>query len=325
MSALRTVFAGSPAFAATILQALCHTPYKPQAVFTQPERSAGRRKKGGAVKNVAEAQQIPIEQPSNLSSPDDVARLAAYKPDVFIVAAYGLILPPAVLAIPRLDCVNVHASLLPRWRGAAPIERAIMAGDHETGVCIMSMEAGLDTGPVYRHASTRIDAAEGAQSLEERLAVMGAKSLIEVLDDIARATQDGTPLPLAKAQPEEGVTYAHKITASDRTVNWQVSAAAVALQVRALADREPARCTIDLAGDSVGVHLIEAAAMHLPDSGQTPGTIIAADKQGIDVQCATDVLRITRLRIVKGKGTILSAADALNGYAEILAVTNRLN
>ncbi|MFC3851605.1 methionyl-tRNA formyltransferase [Salinispirillum marinum] len=226
----RIIFAGTPEFAARPLQALITHGYSPVAVYTQPDRPAGRGRQPTAspVKTVATLAGIPVEQPERLrDNGDALERLHAYHADLMIVIAYGLLLPQAVLDTPRMGCVNVHASLLPRWRGAAPIQRAIEAGDTESGVCLMQMDAGLDTGPVISQQRVSIVADMNAGDLHDALAEAGTALL---LDFLPRAD---TMLAKAQAQPEIGVTYAHKLTKDDACLDWQESAVALERRVRA--------------------------------------------------------------------------------------------
>lgn len=227
--ALRIIFAGTPEFAAQPLQALCDRGILPVAVLTQPDRPAGRGKQStaSAVKTVAQAAQLPILQPHTLKDEAIQQTLIALKPDLMIVIAYGLILPPEVLAIPRLGCVNVHASLLPRWRGAAPIQRAIQAGDTETGLTLMLMDAGLDTGPMLRQEKLTIPSDWTAQQLHDALAHRGGPLLERFLQDPEAS------LSAAKPQPSSGATYADKLTKAEAQLDWQQSAEFLARSVRA--------------------------------------------------------------------------------------------
>ncbi len=318
MPDLTTVFAGSPEFAASILTHLLRTPFKPNAVFTQPDRPTGRGRKvrANAVKQVATQAGIEVVQPASLRNREAQDMLRSFQPDVFIVAAYGLILPQAVLQIPTYGCLNVHASLLPRWRGAAPIERAIMAGDQETGVCIMQMEKGLDTGPVYAHRVQPISQETTAKQLTTTLADQGAGLLIEVLADFVQAKNGSTALPQPHPQDDALATYAHKLEASDRTIDWAQPADTIAAQIRALADRMPVRGTL---GDtSVQILSSRAIEQTLPSEESTPpGTLIDVSKNGIIVQCAIDLLQITALKVERGKGSELNPAAAINGYSDL--------
>jgi methionyl-tRNA formyltransferase len=230
---LRLVFAGTPAFAAQSLQALLNSApslgAEVIAVFTQPDRPAGRGQQlqASAVKALALQHGIAVEQPASLKTPDGQALLAKYPCDLMIVAAYGLLLPQAVLDFPRLGCVNVHGSLLPRWRGAAPIVRAIEAGDSQTGIGIMKMEAGLDTGPVFYEVACPIEPTDSAATLHDRLAVLGGQALVNALPGILSGQL------AARAQSELGVTYAHKINKSEATINWDAPANVIANRIRA--------------------------------------------------------------------------------------------
>jgi methionyl-tRNA formyltransferase len=305
---LRLGFAGTPEFAAIQLAALLEAGYEVDPVYTQPDRPRGRGRKTtpSPVKALALAQSLPVLEPASLKKEvlrDDL--------DLLIVAAYGLILPRHILEAPRLGCLNVHASLLPRWRGAAPVERAIMAGDGETGVCLMKMDEGLDTGPVYACERTPIEPGESGGDLERRLAHLGADLLIRTLPDIATIT----PRP----QPEEGVTYAHKLTAADSIVDWGASAIAIADQIRALADRRPATVLI---GD-VRMRLLAAEALDQAP-GQPPGTLESANREGLLVACGSGTLKINRLQLNRGKGKPMGASAAINGYPDVLAPGARL-
>lgn len=248
--------------------------------------------------------------------------LAQYELDVLVVAAYGLILPAAVLQLPRFGCLNVHASMLPRWRGAAPIERAVMAGDTETGVCIVQMEEGLDTGPVYRRTAVPISRPTDTTLLERTLASLGSKLLIEVLDDFAATTANGAEPPHAIHQDASTATYAHKLTAADRVIDWSKPASSIADQINALGGRMATRCLIG----NCGVQLLAARAIEQqqPDAAAAPGSIVEASKRTLLVQCATGVLQIDRLRIESGKGAALDAKEAMNGFRDLLQPGARL-
>ncbi|MEQ8858238.1 MAG: methionyl-tRNA formyltransferase [Pseudomonadales bacterium] len=311
---LRQGFAGTPAFAARILEALIDSGRAPVVVYTQPDRPVGRGRKvqSSAVKQLASNHGLPVEQPQTLRTPEAVQTLADWDLDVLVVAAYGLILPPPILALPRLGCLNVHASLLPRWRGAAPVERAIMAGDAETGVCIMAMEQGLDTGPVYACRRTAITSDDDGQTLETRLAGLGAAALMDCLEQLPALT----PAP----QPTDGVSYAHKLTAADARIDWERPAAAIVRQVRALRGRMPA---VTHAG-ATRVAIIDAAAEPGVARSTQPGTVLSADPDAIRIACGDGVLAIKRLRLNIGKGRALSAAEALNGYARLFQPNERL-
>ncbi|MBT7332896.1 MAG: methionyl-tRNA formyltransferase [Gammaproteobacteria bacterium] len=325
MSSLTTVFAGSPAFAATILSHLAKTPFLPAAVYTQPDRPSGRGRKmaSNAVKQYAQQLDLPTLQPNTLRNPTAAAQLRALKPDVLIVAAYGLILPAEILAIPTYGCINVHASLLPRWRGAAPIERAIINGDKLSGVCIMQMDAGLDTGPVFKSHSIAIDTEITADQLEDEMAHTGAKALIDVLAAINLHHQGKGPRPKPQKQPEHEACYAHKLTAADRKIDWLLSAEQLANQIRALSSRQPVRVSIN----ACGVQLLAARPIEQPTDHQhrePPGTIIGVSKSGILVQCETNVLQITTLKVERGSGKKLDPAAAANGFKDLFYTSAQL-
>src|SRR5690348_14111577 len=308
---LRLVFAGTPEFAVPGLRTCLDSGAEVVAVYTQPDRPAGRgRKLGtGPVKQAALAAGIPVRQPVSLKTAEAQQHLRAYAPDLLVVIAYGLILPPAVLAIPRLGCWNVHASLLPRWRGAAPIQRAILAGDAETGVCLMRMEAGLDTGPVLLSESTPIRGDDTGGALHDRLAELGAHVLAEGLRRvIAGESLHATP------QPETGAIYAHKLGKAEAKLDFARPAIELERQVRAF-DPWPV-AEAEIAGERVRVWQTEAldAQSGSPDSAR-PGEIIGASRHGIDIACGQGVLRILKLQ--RAGGRAIGAADYLNARVEL--------
>ncbi|MBL4638853.1 MAG: methionyl-tRNA formyltransferase, partial [Proteobacteria bacterium] len=226
---MRIIFAGTPDFAANTLEALLTTDHEICAVYTQPDRPSGRGRKltASPVKQLAVEHQIPVQQPLNFKSEEIKQILAAYQADLMIVVAYGLLLPQAVLDAPTLGCINIHASLLPRWRGAAPIQRAILAGDHETGICIMQMEAGLDTGPVLAQATCPIHDDDTAQILHDRLVLLGAKTLLETLPEIESRQQQ------AKKQDDALSCYADKLKKQEAIIDWHQPAIRIAKQIHA--------------------------------------------------------------------------------------------
>ncbi|MGB2324877.1 MAG: methionyl-tRNA formyltransferase, partial [Pseudomonadales bacterium] len=225
---LRIIFAGTPEFAAQHLQALVDSEHQILAVYSQPDRPAGRGRKltASPVKQLAVAHNIDVQQPLSLKDAEAQAHLAAYKADIMIVVAYGLLLPEAVLNTPRLGCINVHASLLPRWRGAAPIQRALLAGDKDTGVTIMQMEAGLDTGPMLLKQHIAITATDTSASLHDKLATCGSSSLVEALQQITTLTSE--------TQDDSQANYANKLTKDEGLIDWQTPATAISRQVRGL-------------------------------------------------------------------------------------------
>ncbi|MCI2262031.1 methionyl-tRNA formyltransferase [Xanthomonas indica] len=303
---MKLVFAGTPDFAVPSLRAAAQR-HEVVAVYTQPDRPAGRGRglTPSPVKLEAVARGIPVLQPQTLRSPETLQALRALQPDLIVVVAYGLILPKAVLAIPTHGCWNVHASLLPRWRGAAPIQRAIEAGDSETGVCLMQMEAGLDTGPVLLSQRTPIGADETGGQLHDRLAALGAQVLADGLGLLRAGLR-----PVAQPQPEAGVTYAQKLDKAQARLDWQQPAAQLARQVRAF-DPWPVAEAM-LAGERVRVR--GAIALDLAH-GQPPGTVLTASKQGIDIACGQGALRLRVLQREGGKA--ITAADYLNARRDL--------
>ncbi|MDP1697722.1 MAG: methionyl-tRNA formyltransferase [Xanthomonadaceae bacterium] len=298
---MRLVFAGTPEFAVSSLRAAAaHNELV--AVYTQPDRPAGRGRilTASPVKQAAQAFAVPIMQPQTLRDPAAQHALRDLAPDLLIVVAYGLILPKAVLEIPRYGCWNVHASLLPRWRGAAPIQRAIEAGDRETGVCLMQMARGLDTGPVLLQLSTPIDESDDAGNLHDRLAELGA----QVLRDGLALLRAGLR-PQATAQPDVGVTYAHKLDKAEARLDWSQPATVLARTVRAFNPWPIAEA--ELAGERVRIH----AAVALSESSPaTPGSVVRAGRDGIDIASGEGVLRL--LMVQRDGGKALAAHDYLN-------------
>lgn len=310
----RILFAGTPDFAAVHLSALLSAGYPVQAVYTQPDRPAGRGKKltASPVKQLAIAHRIPVYQPTTLASTEEQATLAALQPRVIIVVAYGLLLPPAVLAIPDAGCINVHASLLPRWRGAAPIQRAIEAGDTETGVCLMVMEAGLDTGPVLVSHRLPILPDDTGQTLHDKLAQAGASTLLSALPDILSGQLPATP------QTPDGVTYAKKLSKADARLCFTDNPIALCNKVRAfnpfpvswcsLPNNEPLR--------------VWAAAPAEDTTATAPGTVTHISAEGIQVACGSGQVLLTELQLPNRNR--LSVRDILNGHALPLCVGDTL-
>ena len=304
MKPLRIIFAGTPDFAAQHLQALLNTDHQVVAVYSQPDRPAGRGRKltASPVKQVALEHDIDVQQPLSLKDADAQAQLASYQADIMVVVAYGLLLPQVVLDTPRLGCINVHGSLLPRWRGAAPVERAMLAGDAETGVTIMQMDEGLDTGAMLMIAKTSITASHTTGTLTDELEMLGAKTLI--------ATLSALPALLNEAvdQPEDGITYAHKISKTEAIIDWSQSTANITQKIRAL---NPAPGCFTLLGDQ-RIKLWEAGAVS-NDGGanSAPGTIISLNKEGLIVSTGDGLVSISRLQLPNKKP--LSIADIVNG------------
>lgn len=307
MAYLKLLFAGTPEFSAIHLKALIESEHQLIGVYTQPDRPAGRGKRlqASPVKKLAEAAGIPVFQPATLKDASAQAELAGLDADVLVVVAYGLILPQAILDAPRLGCINVHASLLPRWRGAAPIQRAIEAGDAETGTTIMQMDAGLDTGDMLATARCTIGPETTAGSLHHALAVLGAKLLVDVLDDLpARQAR-------AIAQDDSEASYANKILKPEAEIDWSRTAGELDLSIRAF-NPFPV-CFSSLAGQRVKIWRAKPAGS--APLGEPPGTILKADRHGILVNCGQGQLRIEQLQLPGGKP--LTAEQVLNGSGEL--------
>lgn len=300
---LRIVFAGTPEFAAIHLQALLDAGLVPVAVYTQPDRPAGRGQKlmASPVKQLAVQHAIPVYQPQTLRDAAAQADLAELKPDLMVVVAYGLILPQVVLDIPRLGCINSHASLLPRWRGAAPIQRAIEAGDAESGVTVMRMEAGLDTGPMLLKAVTPISSEDTGGSLHDRLAALGAQAVVEAIPLLANGI-----LP-DDAQDDALATYAHKLNKDEARIDWSRPAVELERLVRAF-NPWP------ICHTSLGEAALKVYAAELGEGSGAPGSILDACRDGLTVACGEGALRLTRLQLPGGKP--LAFADLFNSRRE---------
>ncbi len=325
---MNLVFAGTPEFAVPALKALLDAGHTILAVYTQPDRPAGRGRKLGisAVKEFALERGLRVHQPATLRPPgmagvpsakpsprgqtqeqfsgksdSEAETLRALKPDALIVIAYGLILPQSILSIPEYGCINVHASLLPRWRGAAPIQRAIEAGDTKTGVTIMQMDAGLDTGAMLAVAEIPIGSDDNAATLHDQLAVLGGRLLVDTLAQLAR----GAIAP--QTQDNARATYAVKLNKEEARLDWNTDADLLARRVRAFNPWPVAYTTLD----DQTLRLWQAHAENRTPAARPPGTLLTADADGIRVQCATGVLRITRLQLESGK--VLEARAFLNG------------
>ncbi|HEV7489991.1 MAG TPA: methionyl-tRNA formyltransferase [Rhodanobacteraceae bacterium] len=305
-SRLRLVFAGTPDFALPCLETCLRARVDVVAVYTQPDRPAGRGRKllASPIKQRALARGVAIEQPETLKDPQAQRRLADYAPDLVVVVAYGLILPRRVLAVPRLGCWNLHASLLPRWRGAAPIQRAILAGDTESGVDLMRMEAGLDTGPILIERRTPIADDETGGSLHDRLAALGADALEEGLAQIARGE-----ILAARPQPDVGVVYAHKIEKDEARLDWNESAIALERKVRAF-DPWPV-AEAEIAGERLRIWSAQAIE-HSADAA--PGTIFGNGRETLDIACGSGILRI--LEVQRAGGRRISVRDWHNARRE---------
>jgi methionyl-tRNA formyltransferase len=299
---LRIIFAGTPDFAVPTLEALIRNGMSPVAVYTQPDRPAGRGRRltASPVKETALAHGLPVYQPQTLRKTEPLEELRGLRADLMVVAAYGLILPQRALDAPRLGCVNVHASLLPRWRGAAPIQRAILAGDEASGITIMRMEAGLDTGPMYLVKQVPLEARETGGSLHDKLAVLGASALLEAVPGVV----DGILAP--QPQDDALATYARKLTKEESEVDWSRTAVQLDRMIRAFNPWPVAQTRLQ----GVPLRLWESEPLPGETGIARPGTVIATGKAGIDVATGGGVLRITRLQ-PPGKRP-MTAAELLN-------------
>jgi methionyl-tRNA formyltransferase len=300
---LKIIFAGTPDFAAAALEALLAQNLEVAAVLTQPDRPAGRGMQltPSPVKQLALQHGLPVLQPHTLKDADIQRELAAFAADVMVVAAYGLILPQAVLHLPRHGCLNIHASLLPRWRGAAPIQRAILAGDRETGITIMRMDAGLDTGDMLLKKSSPIESRDNAQTLHDKLAALGAQAIVEALHLLEQGRLVREPQDNAQA------TYAAKLNKAEARIDWHNTAEQIDRAVRAY-NPFPVATTILNATPLK----IWQASVHDGSSGE-PGTVLAVEKEGIVVACGQGALRLEVLQ--RSNARALSAAQFVQGFA----------
>jgi methionyl-tRNA formyltransferase len=302
MTSKRILFAGTPDFAVPCLQALLESSHSVIAVYTQPDRPAGRGRKltASPVKHLALTHSLPVYQPISLKPVETQIELANLQADIMVVVAYGLILPKAVLTSPKYGCINVHASLLPRWRGAAPIQRALLAGDTQTGITLMQMDEGLDTGATLLQQSIPILPTDTSEQLHDRLAISGPPLLLHTLDNLERLT----PIPQDHAQ----ATYAHKLNKAEAQLNWQEAAVTLARKIRAFNPFPVAQAT-------VGNHLLRLwLARALPDTitDKPVGTILQADRHGIDIVTGEGILRL--LTVQRAGGKPVAVGDFLNAY-----------
>jgi len=304
---LNIIFAGTPEFAAVHLQALVNSEHNVVAVYTQPDRPAGRGKKlqPSPVKKVALEHELPVYQPLNFKQAEDVEQLQALNADIMIVVAYGLILPKVILDAPKHGCLNVHASLLPRWRGAAPIQRCIEAGDKMTGITIMQMDVGLDTGDMLSKVTTGIMADDTGGSLHDRLAEMGPAALLQTLTQV----EAGTLKP--EVQNDALANYAHKLSKEEALIHWDDTVESIALRVRAF---NPFPVTLTVLGND-RIKVLQAEQVSDQTPAQTPGTIVAVGKEGIDVACNDGVLRLTKIQLAGKKP--MNVADVINGQPDL--------
>lgn len=311
---LRIVFAGTPEFAAKHLHALIAGGFNVVGAYSQPDRPTGRGKQllPTPVKAMALKHGIAVFQPEALTNTEQVQILAELKPDILVVVAYGLLLPESILALPSLACINVHASLLPRWRGAAPIERSLMAGDAETGVCLMLMEKGLDSGHLLTCSTTPILPEDNSQTLGERLCELGCRVLCDGLQDLPALLRG------AREQDPLQVTYAQKINKAEALIDWQQPAASIHNLVRAMFPRAPAFCFIQ----QKRVRLLATSVLAEVSTAE-PGTVIRCNNDSIDVACQPGVLRIFHIQL-EGKNAV-SITSLLNGHPGYFSVGLQLS
>ncbi|RKF22194.1 methionyl-tRNA formyltransferase [Alginatibacterium sediminis] len=314
MKPLRIVFAGTPDFAAKHLLALIESKHEVVAVYSPPDKPAGRGKKlqSSAVKLLAQSHNLPIYQPQNFKNADDISHLSALNADVMVVVAYGLLLPKAVLDTPRLGCINVHGSILPRWRGAAPIQRAIWAGDSETGVTIMQMDEGLDTGDMLLIQRCAISNDETSASLYEKLALAGPSALVDAMNQLSAGQLE------AVVQDDSLSNYAKKLSKAEAKVDWSDSAQHIERCIRAF---NPWPMSY-FEHQNQAIKLWRGKTLS-NDSNAKPGTIVKADKQGIEIKCGDGSLLIESLQLPGKKA--MSAQDVLNSRREMFAVGSTLN
>lgn len=311
---MRVVFAGTPDFAAASLQALIDAGHEIAAVYTQPDRRAGRGRQTqpGPVKQLAVNHGLPVEQPVSLKDAQALETLAGYAPEVMVVAAYGLLLPQKVLDIPDHGCLNVHASLLPRWRGAAPIQWALASGDGETGITIMQMDAGLDTGDMLLKHRTPIHPDDTGGSLHDRLARLGGRAITEALAELEAGTLTPTPQDASQA------TYARKLDKEEGRIDWSQSADAIERRIRAF-NPWPVCSTHD--GDTT-LRVLQGQVTSMGEPIDPPGTVLTRDREGAQVQCGEGVLNIQQIQL-PGKNP-QSIADLINGGRPLLSPGQRL-
>ena len=323
---MRVIFAGTPEFARVALERLHGAGFEIALVLTQPDRPAGRGMKlqASSVKQWAQNHGVPVAQPRSLrldgKYPEDAAAakaaIEAAQADVMVVAAYGLILPQWVLDLPKKGCLNIHASLLPRWRGAAPIHRAIEAGDAETGITIMQMDAGLDTGDTLLVERLAIDAADSTESLHDKLAALGGRLITRALELAACGGESDQRGLSATPQPLEGISYAHKIEKQEASIDWTQSAAVIERRIRAFKPFPVASSTLH--GEVIKLHQAQVLMQATPSSAR-PGQVLAVSADGVDVATGDGVLRLIQLQ--KSGGKAMHAANFLRGFDIAVGLT----
>ena len=316
MPELRIGFVGTPQFAERILRGLLENSVRPTLVLTGPDKPRGRGRKltPTPVSVLAMSERIAVLTPDRLDTSETLKEIARFSLDLLLVAAYGLILPKELLALPKQGCINVHPSLLPRWRGAAPIERAIMSGDTETGVCIMRMDHGLDTGPVYDVDRIAIDGSSTADSLRDQLAELGVTRLLHVLEAL--------PELRPSQQARQGITYAKKITSADQRIDWSLDAERVCRQIHGLNSTAPAHASIESAGARVQVRFLRARAQS-ESTQEPPGTILDSTAGSIQAACGRGRISILEAVVLRGSGKQLDPRALRNGFPEIFKPGNR--
>ena len=318
MNSLKIVFAGTPEFASAHLQAVLDSGHEVIAAYTQPDRPAGRGRKlkPSPVKELALKHHIPVFQPKSLKTEEAQKELAALKPDLMIVVAYGLILPQIVLDTPTHGCVNVHGSILPRWRGAAPIQRAIAAGDRESGVTIMQMDAGLDTGDMLIKARCPIHDSDTCSDLHDRLIEVGQPALVEAINAIAEHSI--TP----EKQDDNCACYAHKLSKEEAQIDWSKPARELDCMVRGFNPWPVATTSFKIDTEEVSIRVWEARAVDL-ESDKAPGTLVKADKEGLDIACVSGILRLAKVQMPGSRA--MSVSDLLNSRRDMFPTGIRFN